>query len=177
MLIAREKYNTNIIEYLLYMWQVEDLLRAKQLDPVRIEREIVAGFHRPADEMQKISEWYRSLAERMVQEELQRQGHLASLNRVVEELNDLHLNLLNDFHDEKYAELYGWAKEPIKALKQKIGKPGMLEIETCMQGLYGLLLMRLQKREVSTETLESLSTFSHLLAHLNVRYFALCRKG
>jgi len=37
--------------------------------------------------------------------------------------------------------------------------------------------MRLQKREVSTETLESLSTFSHLLAHLNVRYFALCRKG
>ncbi len=177
MLIAREKFATNIIEYLLYMWQLEDLLRAKSLDPVRIEKEIVSGYHRPPEEMQKISEWYRSLAERMAQEELQNQGHLASLNRLVEELNDLHLNLLNDLHDQKYAELYGWAKEPIRALKQKIGKPGMLEIEACLQGLYGLLLMRLQKREVSAETLESLSTFSHLLAHLNQRYFVLCRKS
>lgn len=177
MLIAREKYNTNIIEYLLYMWQIEDLLRAKGLDPVRIEKEIVAGYRQSSDEMQKISEWYRSLAERMQHEELIRQGHLASLNRLVEELNDLHLNLLNDFHDEKYAELYGWAKESIKELKQKSGQPGMLEVEACLQGLYGLLMMRLQKREVSSETLESLSTFSHLLAHLNLRYFSLCRKS
>ena len=32
MIIAKQKRKENISEYLLYMWQVEDLIRANHLD-------------------------------------------------------------------------------------------------------------------------------------------------
>ena len=44
MLIAQQKRHENIAEYLLYMWQVEDLLRACELDDERIDQLLVARF-------------------------------------------------------------------------------------------------------------------------------------
>ena len=32
MIVARQKRKENIAEYLLYMWQVEDLIRANRFD-------------------------------------------------------------------------------------------------------------------------------------------------
>ena len=177
MIIAKEKYKTNIIEYILYMWQIEDLLRAMRLNREFIKKDIVDKFDRPIAEKTEILEWYYGIAVKMEKESLTEKGHLSFLNDVVAELNDLHLNLLNDLNDEKYRELYGWAKDSIRIFKQKAGSPGMLEIEACLQGLYGLLIMRLQKKTVNTETLESMSAFSNLLAYLNIRYFELCRRN
>ena len=37
MLIAREKKKNNIAEYILYMWQLEDMLRALKLDMEHIK--------------------------------------------------------------------------------------------------------------------------------------------
>ena len=37
MLIAREKKKNNIAEYILYMWQLEDMLRALKLDMEQVE--------------------------------------------------------------------------------------------------------------------------------------------
>ena len=175
MIIAKEKYKANIIEYILYMWQIEDLLRAKHLDRELIKKDIVDKFERPLDEKTEILEWYCGIAVKMEKDGITENGHLAFLNDTVAELNDLHLNLLNDLNDERYRELYGWAKDSIRIFKQKAGNPGMLEIEACLQGLYGLLMMRLQGKTVSVETMESMSAFSNLLAYLNIRYFELCR--
>ena len=44
MFIAREKKKDNIAEYILYMWQVEDLLRALGLNMEQVDKHIVAGF-------------------------------------------------------------------------------------------------------------------------------------
>ncbi|WP_347164130.1 DUF4924 family protein, partial [Parabacteroides merdae] len=38
MIIARRKRKENIAEYLLYMWQVEDLIRANNFDMDSIRR-------------------------------------------------------------------------------------------------------------------------------------------
>ena len=46
MLIAREKKKNNIAEYILYMWQLEDMLRALKLDMEQVDRYLVAGFRR-----------------------------------------------------------------------------------------------------------------------------------
>ena len=47
MIIARQKRKENIAEYLLYMWQVEDLIRANKFDMDSINRTVIAPL-RPA---------------------------------------------------------------------------------------------------------------------------------
>ena len=44
MIIARRKRKENIAEYLLYMWQVEDLIRANQFDLDSIRRTVIAQY-------------------------------------------------------------------------------------------------------------------------------------
>ena len=44
MIIAQEKRKQNIAEYLLYLWQVEDLLRACKLDIDTVEKAVIARY-------------------------------------------------------------------------------------------------------------------------------------
>ena len=44
MLVAREKKKSNIAEYVLYMWQVEDMLRALNLDMGMVDKYVVSQF-------------------------------------------------------------------------------------------------------------------------------------
>ncbi len=48
MLIAREKRKTNIAEYILYMWEIEDLIRANGFDIDKIDRNIIRRFVQPS---------------------------------------------------------------------------------------------------------------------------------
>ena len=170
MLIAAEKIKTNIIEYVLYMWQIEDLIRANACDMVLIRESVIDKFSLEASQRKAMEGWYEKWVATMQREELMQSGHMEFLQDLVLQLNDLHLTLINDLQEELYLEQYHWAKPHIQMLKQRIGDPSMCEIEVCLNGLYGLLMMRLQHREVSQETMESLSTFSNLLALLNVKY-------
>jgi len=49
MIIAQEKKKTNLAEYILYMWQVEDIIRAYQFDITKIEENIIKQFQQPAE--------------------------------------------------------------------------------------------------------------------------------
>ena len=48
MIIAKRKRKENIAEYLLYMWQVEDLIRANKFDMDSIRRTVIAHYAQPA---------------------------------------------------------------------------------------------------------------------------------
>ena len=41
MIIARKKRKENIAEYILYMWQIEDIIRANNLNITKIENNII----------------------------------------------------------------------------------------------------------------------------------------
>ncbi len=47
MLIAKRLKKENISEYLLYMWQVEDMIRANGLDIEKINSRIVSQYDQP----------------------------------------------------------------------------------------------------------------------------------
>ena len=51
MIIAQQKRKENIAEYLLYMWQVEDMIRANQLDIDKINDNIISRL--PIDDKGK----------------------------------------------------------------------------------------------------------------------------
>ena len=61
-------------------------------------------------------------------------------------------------------------------MRNKNGKKDEPELETCFEALYGILLLRLQKKEISQGTakaIEAISSFLSLLAN----YYDKERKG
>ncbi len=45
MIIASQKRKENIAEYLIYMWQIEDIIRANNLDIDKIKENVIDRFN------------------------------------------------------------------------------------------------------------------------------------
>lgn len=70
--IAQQLKEKNIAEYLIYMWQVEDLLRANGCDIDRIRQNIILRY--PEEERPALEEWYGNLADMMRAEGVTEKG-------------------------------------------------------------------------------------------------------
>ena len=169
MIIATEKKRSNIVEYVLYMWYIEDVIRASGFDIRCIRGQVLDQFSQPAEVKQQMEQWYSGLMERMLHEGLNSAGHLRPLVDLVYDLNDLHLSLINDPTKEEYRQLYHTTQPYIAELKRKM-RPEITEMEACLNGLYGTMMLRLKREEPSASTLVAMSHFSTLLAHLNHYY-------
>ncbi len=170
MLIATEKRKSNIAEYVLYMWQVEDLIRAYQFDMNLIEKNLIEQYKQSKTVKEDIKNWYANLIVMMHEEGIKDKGHLNLVQEVVNRMNDLHQRILYQNNDGKYLSYYNQAKFNIDELKNKLPDQNISDIETCLDGLYGLLLMRLKGKEISKETEAALQTFSNVLALLSLRF-------
>ena len=108
MIIAQQTRKENIAEYLLYLWQVEDLLRACHLDIDTVDQAVIARYDVDDKTRHEIREWYESLIQMMEMENVRERGHIRVCHNVLIRLNDLHLQLLADqgrFPDY-YADYY-----------------------------------------------------------------------
>ena len=77
MLVAKDKIKSNIGEYLLYMFQIEDLLRACNFNKSIIEANLVAQYKTDETTTNEIRDWYFGLADLMAEEKLESKGHLS----------------------------------------------------------------------------------------------------
>ncbi|MBN2481827.1 MAG: DUF4924 family protein [Bacteroidales bacterium] len=170
MFIARQKRKTNIAEYILYMWQVEDLIRAHYFDIEKIETNLISQYAQPSKTKEDIRDWYADLILMMHEEGIRKNGHLSFLQTLMRDLYDFHLRLMNNADEKHYHQLYLHAAQYINELKAKSGNQITDDIETCMNALYGLLLLRLKKKEISRETEQAMATFSQLIAALSKRF-------
>lgn len=109
MLIAREKKKSNIAEYILYMWQVEDMLRGLGLDINRVKNELIARFQVDEKTAQEMYDWYDNLIEMMRMEKVEQAGHIQVLRNDVNELTELHFFLLHEVHDMRYQQIVSGA--------------------------------------------------------------------
>ncbi len=89
MIIADKLKVTNRAEYLLYMWQVEDLIRAYDCDAERIAKEYVTRFQLDEDKRQATEKWYADLCEMMRSEGKMKSGHLQICCNILQELTEL----------------------------------------------------------------------------------------
>lgn len=170
MLIAQKKRKENISEYLLYMWQVEDLIRANHFDSDEIRRNLVDRYDQPAAVKEEIARWYEELADMMRQEGVMERGHIQLNKNVIIALTDLHLRLLKSPKEMIYGSMYYKTLPYIVQLRAKSGGEDIPEIETCFTAVYGYLVLRMQGKEVSTETLEAIKQISAFLALLAEKY-------
>ncbi|MEG1617164.1 MAG: DUF4924 family protein [Bacteroidales bacterium] len=170
MLIANQKRKENIAEYLLYMWQVEDTIRANQLDIDLIQRNIIDRFDQPEEVKKEIRDWYENLIEMMRIENKIAGGHLQINKNVIIELSDLHQQLLKSSKEPFYTAAFYKTLPYIVELRSKAGEDKVGELETCFLALYGVLMLRLQGKEVSAETMSAVKEISTFLAILAEKY-------
>ena len=76
MFIAQELRKSNIAEYLLYMWQVENIIRAFDCSLSRIRKEYIERFDYDEEQKEELTDWYGNLIRMMNQEGCREQGHL-----------------------------------------------------------------------------------------------------
>lgn len=170
MLIARQKKNENIAEYLLYMWQVEDIIRVHKFDIDSINQNIIDKFDQPDDIKNEIKDWYEGLIAMMKLEGITQNGHLQINKNVIIDLTDLHQRLLKSPKEPEYIASYYKTLPFIVELRSKSEDKNIPELETCFAALYGFLLLRLQQKEISGETQAAISQISSFLRMLSNRY-------
>ena len=152
MFVSKELRKKNIAEYLLYMWQVEDLLRAYELSTSKVREALVAPYNLPEEGAAELLAWYENLMEMMRIEGVKGTGHLQINKNVLINLTDLHLRLLKSPKVPFYSAAYYKALPFIVEFRNKSNGRDKGEIENCFDALYMLWLMKAQKREINSET-------------------------
>lgn len=170
MIIAKQKRKENIAEYLLYMWQVEDLIRANRFDMDAIRRIVIAQYDQPDEVKEEIARWYEELIEMMRSEGVAESGHIQLNKNVIIALTDLHLRLLKSPEEMVYGAAYYKTLPYIVQLRAKSGGKDVPELETCFAAVYGYLLLKMQGKEISADTMEGIKQISSFLALLAEKY-------
>ena len=153
------------------MWQIEDIIRAYGLDIDKIQQNLIDQYRDIDDSQRKqIREWYESLIDMMRRESKEKSGHLQLNINTLDDLTRLHRRLLNDPKYASYAAQYYNTLPLIVELRAKAGDNKKDELETCFDALYGMLMLRLQKKEVSEETAAATRQISKFLALLASYY-------
>ncbi len=170
MLIAEKLRKTNRAEYLLYMWQVEDLLRSYDCDAERVKTDYLSRFQADEPTREKLSVWYADLCTMMLGEGLREQGHLQINRNVLQEFEELHARLLKSGKFPYYREMYYRVLPYIVELRAKGRPTEETELQTCFEALYGVLMLRLKRVEISGETDKAMKDISAMLGQLSDYY-------
>jgi len=165
MLIAKEKEKENIAEYILYMWQMEDLVRGSDINLEKVLQKVFRDTD-VADERDKYALWFSQLIEQMNQEGLTKNGHVKGVKTYMKSIESLHHALLTVYQEQKYAELYKNSSPYLKDLRAKSGSSELPETEVCLIGLYGFLMLKMSGSEISSETSNAMREIGQLLAYL-----------
>lgn len=179
MFIAQKLRKENIAEYLLYMWQIEDIIRAYQCDLSLIRREYISRFDLDDEQREDMIDWYGNIIRMIREEGLVAGGHIQINKLVVQQMTELHNMLMQSpkspFYNAEYYKVLPFIVELRSRTKAAVEKSGEAlqevgEIETCLNALYGTMLLRLQKKEVSASTENAVKEITTFLGMLSDYY-------
>ncbi|MBR0502995.1 MAG: DUF4924 family protein [Paludibacteraceae bacterium] len=171
MIIAKQKKEENIAEYILYMWQIEDIIRGYQLDIDQIQKNIIDQYQQPEEVKKQIRDWYENLIEMMRLEHKEKSGHLQININQVNDLNDLHNELLQNPKEIQYnAQFFKVLPFLIEFRNKLHAGEEMNDVHLALHALYAILLLRLQKKEISKDTQVAIQHISGLLSVLSAKY-------
>lgn len=171
MFIAKSIREKSVVEYLLYMWQMEDLIRAYGCSLTRIRREYIDRFDYTDQQKDEEEDWFGDLIRMMNQEGKREKGHLAINEVLLQDLGDLHVRLLQSTRFPYYSAEYYRVLPFIVELRQK-GDKEIGEVETCLNALYGVMLLRMRQKPISPETahaIKAITTFLGMLADYYIK--------
>ncbi|MBQ7191365.1 MAG: DUF4924 family protein [Paludibacteraceae bacterium] len=140
----------NIAEYILYLWQLEDYLRA---------------FPEQATANTELME----ISDMMHVEGIMNGGHLQLAKNALAELEELHDELLAT--EAPYKAVIQHLEPSLNLLKAKTDHPTMSDVEACLVLLYQIMLLRLRKQPISEATETTVKDATQLLRFLSKTYY------
>ena len=140
----------NIAEYILYLWQLEDYLRA---------------FPEMADSNEELSDILRM----MHADDVMDGGHIQLAQIALKELEQLSDDILAQ--EATYRAAMIRITPALNLLKARTDRPAMSNIEACLVLLYQIMMLRLQKRPISAETAEVQQQATSMLQYLSKTYY------
>ena len=169
MLTAQQKRKENIAEYILYIYQVEDLIRAFQLNMSVIEKQLISQYQVDEKTRQEVVNWYKNLVIMMEKEGVREKGHLQFLTNQINELNEFHLKIMEVAVDKEYVGVFQSISGLITELNMKSNSIKS-DLQISLDSIYGFLLLKLQKKEITAETTEAIKRLSSWLSLLSKLY-------
>lgn len=170
MIVAQKLRKQNISAYIIYMFQVEDIIRAYGLDVDRICKEYLPRFQYTEEQIADQREWYAGLIRMMKEEGVQESGHVQVVKNTLLLMAERHQELLADPKQPFYSAAYYKALPYIVELRSKGMGKEKNEIENCVDALYGAIVLKMQGRELTDQTKQALQPITHLLEMLSKLY-------
>lgn len=140
----------NIAEYILYLWQLEDYLRA---------------FPEAAEQNEELANIYQM----MHADDVMDGGHIQLAQIALKELEMLSDDIIAQEATYKAAMLQ--LTPSLNLLKARTDRPTMTNIEACLVLLYQIMMLRLQGKPVSAETEEVQKQATSILQYLSKTYY------
>lgn len=169
MFVAQKLRKESIAEYLLYMWQIEDIIRAYGCSLPVIKKNYIERFDFTPEQKDEELDWFGNLIRMMNEEGKRESGHL-DINRVLlQDVIDLHGRLLQSSKFPIYNAEYYKVLPFIVELRNR-GDKDINEVETCLDALYGVMMLRLQKKEITPETEKAIKEISIFVGLLSDYY-------
>ena len=159
--IAQAKRKENIAEYILYLWQIEDLLRALQFSPEAIYSQLVAP--RDVEEEQKhiYLLWYMDIVNLLRKEGKEESGHLEHTLHLIADMHNLHLQLMHHPIGEHYRQTIARLAPQLPSLRAMVKKEEVSDTELAFRALYATMLYRIKgdkkREEAIKDTMELVS--------------------
>ena len=167
--IAQQRRKENIAEYILYLWQLEDLLRALQFSPEAILSTLVRPRELKAEEEQLLLAWYLDIAQLLAEEKKEEKGHLAHTLHLIRDLHDMHLRLLKEPDAEPYRARFTLLEPHLPTLRKLLGNENVSDTELCFRALYAAMLYRI-KGAGESAVADTLAVVSPVVAMLTDYY-------
>ena len=140
----------NIAEYILYLWQLEDYLRA---------------FPEAAEQNEELG----NIFQMMHADDVMDGGHVQLAQIALKELELLSDDIIAQEATYKAAMLQ--LTPSLNLLKARTDRPTMSNIEACLVLLYQIMMLRLQGKPVSAETQAVQQQATSILQYLSKTYY------
>lgn len=160
----------NVAEYLLYVYQIEALVRSLDFNVETIDQQLIAPVFEDPKQRQEQLQWYAQIVAEMQQRQLLKEGHLEQVDEILVELIYLHNTLLTILNDDKYKGLCEHANEALQAFKVKSNMPNRHDVEVLLHAMFMKLQLKMKKQEISPETEAAFDLFRIQLAYLSKQY-------
>ena len=146
MLLAEQIKENNIAEYVLYMWQTEDLVRGFDLNIDSIEANVIPQIAKSDEDVQAVKNWYLQLIKELRIQGKTQKGHCNSIIEILGEINYLHNTLINLMQDGKYSDIYKNALPYLEDFRKHTQEEEVSDIHLCFNALYGKTNFKAKRR-------------------------------
>ena len=169
--IAQSKRKENIAEYILYLWQIEDLLRALQFSPEAIYSQLVAPRQIEEEQKHVYLLWDMDIVNLLKKEDKEESGHLEHTLHLIGDMHNLHLQLMQNPVGEHYRTTFARLAPQLPMLRTLVKKEDVCDTEICFRALYAAMLYRIKGDKKRAEAInDTIELVSPVVAELAAMY-------